>query len=154
MSSREDRPGLVYSQLYLQQQEQCLAHRRHSVNIYCCCTASISPVRPHQNGCFRTHIPLLCRPQANLLNGHNLGHHHRHLSDCTGHLHHHPAWYSGQNGEKQTQPWRPQPQRDLGIEVRGPDSLNTPKLRKDTAVLRKHPSQQRAPLLIDSTDGF
>ncbi|XP_045438929.1 dual oxidase maturation factor 1 isoform X4 [Pipistrellus kuhlii] len=59
--------------------------------------ASAFPAQPHQNGCFWTHIPLLSWPQANLPNGHHLGHHHHHLSYCTCHFHHHPAWHSGQN---------------------------------------------------------
>lgn len=113
------------------------------INIYCP-TAYASLSQPHQNGCFWTHIPLLYWPQANLPNGHHFGRHHCHLSDCTGHLHHHPAWHSGQDGEKQTQPWRPQPQRDLGLKVRGPDSLTTTRLRKETPVLKKcHPPPRR-----------
>ncbi|XP_040348498.1 dual oxidase maturation factor 1 isoform X1 [Herpailurus yagouaroundi] len=66
------------------------------INIYCP-TAYASLSQSHQNGCFWTHIPLLYWPQANLPNGHHLGRHHCHLSDCTGHLHHHPAWHSGQD---------------------------------------------------------
>lgn len=112
-------------------------HREHSMSIYCCRTASSSPAHLYQNGCFWTHIPLLCWPQADLPNGHRLGRHHHHLSDCTGHLHRHPAWHSGQDGEKQTQPWKPQPQGDLGLEVRGPDSLTTTRFRKETPFLRK-----------------
>lgn len=137
---------MVYSLLDLWPQEQCVAHRGHSVNT-CCCRASASPEQPHQNGCFGTHIPLLRWPQAELPNGHHLGHHHHHLYDFTGHLHHHPARHSGQDGEKQNQPWRPQPQRDLGLEVRGPDFLITIRFRKEILVPRKRhpPSQQRAP---------
>ncbi|XP_070093492.1 dual oxidase maturation factor 1 isoform X1 [Equus caballus] len=67
------------------------------MSIYCCRTASSSPAHLYQNGCFWTHIPLLCWPQADLPNGHRLGRHHHHLSDCTGHLHRHPAWHSGQD---------------------------------------------------------
>lgn len=136
MSSREEGPGLFRSRQYLQ--EQYLAHRGHSISIYCCYTASASTAQPHQNGCFWTHIPLLCWPQANLSNGHHLSCHHHHLSDCTGHLHHHPAWHSGQNGEKQTQTWRPHPKRELGLKVRGPDS-DYNRSQKEAPVLRKHP---------------
>ncbi|XP_014303140.1 dual oxidase maturation factor 1 isoform X2 [Myotis lucifugus] len=68
-------------------------------------SASAFPAQPHQNGCFWTHIPLLCWPQANLPNGHHLGHHHHHLSYCTAHFHHHPAWHSGQNAVNFSSEW-------------------------------------------------
>nr|XP_035115447.1 dual oxidase maturation factor 1 isoform X4 [Callithrix jacchus] len=64
-----------------------------------------SPAQPHQNGCFGTHVPLLCWPQANLPNGHHFGHHRHDLSDCTGHFHHHPAWHSGQDAVNFSSEW-------------------------------------------------